>query len=170
MALIVETGNIVAGANSYITVEYADDFFAARFDPAFWSSLSTEQKEAALIMATASIDSEYKFYGQLLDTTQSLMWPRTQFFDTEGRLQGGLGVIPESLKQAVAALAYQFAKVNPLTDVPNESKTNIRREKVGPSEIEYFYGKQSTQFTSYINSYLIFLGTRRSSQRRIVRM
>ncbi len=169
MALIVEDGTGVTGANSYCSVAFADAFFEQAFDPAFWSSLTTEQKEAGLIMATTALDTSYTFNGRILDTEQALLWPRTPFYDSEGREQGGEGVIPTALKQATAALAYQFAKSNPLEQDSSTFSGGVKRQKIGPSEVEYFYSRQPQQFTSYINSYLVFLGTRKSSQRRLVR-
>jgi hypothetical protein len=55
VALIVEDGSIVAGAESYASVAYADIYFANRPsnpNSIVWAALTVPQKEGALREAT----------------------------------------------------------------------------------------------------------------------
>lgn len=75
----------VAGsaANSYLTVEAADLLAGERLGlvPAVWSALSTEDKEKALISATADIDA-YVRVGARHTAGQMLSFPRVTDVDT----------------------------------------------------------------------------------------
>ncbi len=123
MAFTVEDGTIVAGANSYVTVAYADTYNTDRGNAA-WTG-DDAVKEAALIKATDYI--EQKYAGRWISTpqseTQDLSWPRT--FDA--------GVIPDRLMQAVCVLALESLSddLNPVQD------RAVKREKVDVIEVEY---------------------------------
>lgn len=76
MALTVETGAVVAGANSYASIETADAYHADRGGA--WAG-TTAQKTAALINATAYLDGKYRrrWKGyRVQPINQSLEWPR----------------------------------------------------------------------------------------------
>lgn len=56
MSLTVETGSIIAGANSYISVADADTYFTNRPHSQRWQQADDYQKEQALIAATSQLD------------------------------------------------------------------------------------------------------------------
>ena len=58
MSFIVEDGHGISDANSYVSVRFADDFLAYRTD-FDWSTRTTDQKQAALVQATAYVDARY---------------------------------------------------------------------------------------------------------------
>ena len=99
--MVVEDGTGKADANSYASVEYADDYFSARGVSA-WAALETEAKEQALIRATDYIDNIFQWYGKKLTTEQALRFPRQNIKDYEGQDITG---IPAVLKQAVCDAA-----------------------------------------------------------------
>jgi len=78
MALIKETGAIVAGANSYAEASDADTFQTNR-GRAAWCDSGADVKDAALIRATDYIESRFglSFIGDRIGDVQLLSWPRT---------------------------------------------------------------------------------------------
>lgn len=129
MALIVEDGTGVAGAESYLSAADADTHHADRAN-AGWTG-DTAAKEAALRKATDNLGQAYRlrWLGARVDSAQALDWPRAGI-DTIGS-----DVVPEEVRRATAelALAALGADLNP----PLERGGRVRREKVGPIECEF---------------------------------
>lgn len=84
MALVVETGAGVAGADSYISVADADTYFTEHGSPSTWTSASTAEKESALRYAAVWVD-DHAWLSTLVSATQALAWPRNGFTDHKGR-------------------------------------------------------------------------------------
>ena len=78
MAFIVEDGTNVENANAYVTVEFADSYFEDKGN-SFWGTLTTEQKQQRIVVATQYIDSRWygQFKGNMFYEKQSLEFPRT---------------------------------------------------------------------------------------------
>lgn len=126
--------SLVVGDNTYLALEDADAYFAAR-NLAAWTAAPLAAREAALIQATAYIDGSYAFAGRLADLGQPLAWPRHGATDREGRPLSG---IPRRVEHATAELAL-IALAGALAP-PAERGGEIAREKVGPIEVEYAPG------------------------------
>jgi hypothetical protein len=152
--LIIEDGSIVPDAEAYATVAEADTYWAERDSPVEWTNLTTAQKEAALRQATEYLETNYCYRSCIQDTTQPLAFPRLPFYDKEGRILAGTGVIPTAIKNANIELALRHAISNLLLDeTPNDN--NIIREKVGDHEVEYDRAKQSnTKIFAYVEKLL----------------
>ena len=112
MAVIAEDGTGLAGANSYVTVEDADDYFDARNNTT-WSAYSDAVKEAALLYSCQWLDARYSWPGTISVDTQALSWPRDGVTDSEGRIID-LDVVPAALKdaQCEAAAAHALEALN----------------------------------------------------------
>lgn len=85
MALTVEDGTGLVGADSYVSVADCETYCDAR--GLTFSGAATADKEAALRRATASIDAMYRsrFPGQRRQyRNQALEWPRTGAVDANG--------------------------------------------------------------------------------------
>jgi len=87
MALTIEDGTIVAGANSYATRVEANDFFKDVNDPV-WATVTNNNKDAALVNAWRYLQQKYRlrWLGSRADANQSGDWPRrgvpvVDFFD-----------------------------------------------------------------------------------------
>ena len=125
--MIVEDGTGLTDANSYVSVEFADDYFSAR-GVSEWADLETEVKEQFLIKATDYIDSIFQWYGKKEFENQALRFPRVELHDYEGAEISG---IPLCLKQAVCDAAqiatngelFQSSDVN--GDVVSENITSL---------------------------------------------
>lgn len=134
MALTVEDGTGVLGADSYASVESADAYHLARGNTA-WTG-TTSDKEIALRRATAAIDQLHgaNWIGQRIDIDQSLDWPRTLAYDARGYLIDGLPT--ELVKATCEAALRELTARGSLTADP---KPSIKRERVeGAVEREYF--------------------------------
>ena len=87
MAIIVEDGSIVAGANAYASLTDLDTYHEDRGNTA-WVNADDETKEAAMLRATAGIESHYRdrwigFKSNHNDANapQFLAWPRKAYKD-----------------------------------------------------------------------------------------
>lgn len=119
MAFTVETGSIVAGANSYVDVSFADTYFSDRGNTE-WAAFATAKKQNLLVKGTDYVDRNYRFLGQIIEDDQPLLFPREDIY---GRISGRnyIGTIPLCLKQAVCELAIRASsqELNPdVTEAP----------------------------------------------------
>jgi hypothetical protein len=133
MAFIVETGLIVAGANSFASVADADAYTADR-DIADWADYSTAEKQAALIKATDYLEATYRnnWRGQRVSAAQSLSWPRS------GVVVDGFpipaNIVPGAVNRACIELALRAAAGETLLADQGQA---VKREKVDVIEVEY---------------------------------
>lgn len=134
MVLVVEDGSGNSSADSYISVADADVYFSAR-NNATWAGMSDAEKEAGLLYATAYIDANYEWPGFVENTTQALDWPRSDAYDTDDRELSG---IPRQLKNATCELALAHNTDSLATTFDRGGR--VKREKVGPLEVEYESG------------------------------
>lgn len=143
MAFIVEDGTIVANANAYIDIAFANEYFTDRGNNAWIGDDSV--KQIAIIKATDYIDTMYDFKGFLVSKDQSLKFPRliNCYKDNE---------IPLRLKKACCEYAVRALENGVLITDPtyDASGRNIKRVKQKldtlESETEYFeYTREVTQ-------------------------
>lgn len=153
MAVIVEDGSCVEGANSYLSVTDFKTYADAR--GLSYDGKSDDETGEALIRATSWIDATYRTrfpgvrtYGAL----QSLQWPRkagsivngqyvpdaylTTVTDAEG-IPIATTEIPSALESGTAEAAYREL-LAPNSLAPDlERGGDIRRLKAGSVEVEY---------------------------------
>lgn len=143
MSLVVETGEGLSTAESYISVADADARHTA-FGNTAWTG-ATGVKEAALRRATAYIEQAYRdrWKGTRLYRAQALSWPRY------GACVDGFDLPSTALPAEVANACADLA-VKALDGELNADLTRaVIREKVGPLETEYSaYGPESTRYRS----------------------
>jgi len=141
MALTVETGAGLAGADSYLSVADADTYHTAHGDPTTWSGIGTDaEKEEALRLATQYLDLVYagKWRGAKGSSTQALAWPRIQAETDEGYIFSSTA-LPLLLEHATAALALLHVTETAAGSslLPDQSTpAAIGREKVAVGSIE----------------------------------
>jgi hypothetical protein len=142
VALIVEDGTQVAGAESYISVSGADTYFSNR-GGATWSALATTAiKEQSLRKATDYMEGAYRdrWLGTRVSVVQVLSWPRAwvQIRDVPVGY-GAFGsylqpnVVPAEVKQACAELAL-LASAQDLAPPLSRGKLQVT---AGPVVIQY---------------------------------
>jgi len=77
MAIVVEDGTGITGANAYVSTTYLDGWAADRGYSL--AAYTTEQKEAAIIIASKDwIDLYHTFKGEKLSDAQGLKMPTTE--------------------------------------------------------------------------------------------
>jgi hypothetical protein len=158
MALIVETGVGLANAESYLSVEDANAYHAARGNAA-WTAEGDNNPEAALRRATAYLDGRYRNRWRGWRThgrAQALEWPRQYVYaygpnddDIYGYARDfaygapysdtaiASNEIPRELKDAVAEAALREI-IEPGILTPDITLTGrVKSETVGPISTTY---------------------------------
>ena len=160
MALIVEDGSVVTGADSYISVTDATTYFDNHSAPTTWTSSNTAKKEGALRYATTSVDGMFLFTGEVFSLTQPLAWPRSDATDYEDRTIA-TNTVPQRVKDATCELAllHLTKPLNQNYDRGGETKI----EEVGPIKVEYFSNASVEPFIPMIVRIIGGLGTLRST-------
>lgn len=134
MALVIEDGSGVAGADSYVTraeyIQFSLDYYGA-------TVADDDAADVDLRKAFAWLNGQSwkgtKTYGR----SQTGAWPRTGVKDCEG-IAIASDEIPTEVKQAQMELAYA-ERVSPGTLTPAGSVRDalVSREKVDVIEVEY---------------------------------
>ena len=144
MALTVEDGTGVTDADAYISLADAEALYLKREGTA-WAG-TDEAKEAAIIRATAYVDS-LKFVGQPVNgRSQSLAWPRKNAHDRDGE-EIEQTELPYEVETATGILSF-IELQTPGALTPEVLRTDlVKREKVGPIEQEYIGNPGSIEWS-----------------------
>ena len=135
MALLVETGEGILDAESYVSVEEADAYFAL-YGNEDWAAAEEPAKEIALRTASRDIDLLWgaTFTGTIFTTTQGLYFPRT----VEG--------VPLNLKRATAEMALMILGGYSATAVASDTGAIIEESKEGlgfKKSVKYAFARNS---------------------------
>jgi hypothetical protein len=137
MSLVIEDGSVVAGAQSYASVQNLKDYASLR---RLTLPEKTEEMEALLIKAVDYIESfRDKFRGHKKNDDQALQWPREHVYIDNDYFDSG--AIPVELIQAQCQLAFDAIGGDLQA---TGSGQQIIRQKVGPIETEYSDSGSST--------------------------
>lgn len=144
MALLVEDGTGVVGAESYQTVAAADTYHSNLGNSA-WAALSTPVKEQSLRKATNYMTQEFqsRWKGYRIDADQALDFPRSSVIVFDSFIASN--IVPEPVKNACAELALKAnsGALNP------DSTQNVKAKTIGPIKIEYDqYSSQNKRYDS----------------------
>lgn len=133
---IVEDGSGVPNANSYVTVEEADDYLVQNIHVSeAWAALDTLTKQYLLSWASRYLDQHATWKGYPTFPTARLQWPRSYV-----RVNGCLidpHTIPQAIKDATIELA-RYLLENDLGDVRGQD--GLERIKVDVVEIVFAQG------------------------------
>ena len=186
MTLIVETGLMVVGAQSYIAVADADQYHSDRNNTA-WANLTVPAKEAALRLSCDFMVDTYRQYwkGYRNDPNQALDWPRygvilendldlSRYVNVYNRAIQPYFVpstiVPREIKESQAEFALVASVPGALN--PNVSRGK-KRVKIGSLEVEYDgYAALNTKFaiaTGRLSVYLRGMGMSAGTMVRLVR-
>lgn len=133
MALVIENGSIVANANSFVTVAEIREFAEARgiVLPVDDGDVEPFAVEAWDFLITV----EPRMTGTRVSAEQEGVYPRNcvkiNCFDVANT------VIPVTLKKAQMQLAVDRSRGVPLV-TDDSAERDIKREKIGPLETEWF--------------------------------
>lgn len=142
----VEDGTCVSGANSYISLEEANQYQTnkGRSD---WLALTDEEKLTSLIKGTQYVDALYTWKGRRKYQSQELSFPRVMLRDRDGFIVDG---IPKAIRQAVCEAAFYGYQAELFTT--HSENGQIKRQKVdGAVEVEYFNASEGTE--DFISKY-----------------
>lgn len=151
----VETGAGVAGANSYVSVAEADDYYAV--DPNFnatWTAYDTAAKEQRLAWSTRVLDQRCLFEGDVVTSGQALRWPRAGVY-TKDHTAITNTTIPRQLKDAVLE-HLKYAITNDPT--VGSDVTNLSQIVVDVIELTYQEGTSQSNVPVMINHILDGIG------------
>lgn len=145
MAFEVEDGSGLAGANSYLSVDAADDYWADRAN-AVWAAKTEPEKKAALIKATDYLVRRYRgqWKGSRTTTAQALDWPRAGV-ENEECVTLPSNAVPGEVAAATAELAYRALTETLMPDLARGGK--IKEQTVGPITTVFMDGAPAV--TSY---------------------
>jgi hypothetical protein len=118
LTLIKEDGTGRADANSYASAADCDGYHDGHLYATAWTAATQAKKEAALVMATRLIDSQFQFNGFRAHSEQALQWPREKCPDPDASLLtisvlGWVGdnfVEPDLVPAAVAQATCEMAR------------------------------------------------------------
>lgn len=149
MALTVETGAGVQGADTYAARATVLAYWVARPHDALAATVAAadvDELDGAIREATAFIDGAYGpyFRGVRRGYVQGLLWPRSGACDDAGYPLPGL---PPELISAVCELAPRALGARLADDV--DLTAQIKREKTGPLETEYFQPAMNAPLVTY---------------------
>lgn len=138
MALTVEDGSIVAGADSYVTLaEY--QAYAALYG---WTLAGTDAAdEVNLRIARRYLDNAYSWKGAKVQVDQPLAWPRYMGDYVDGFIVPS-DEIPDPIKNAQMEMAYLVQNgADPYATITGGT-VKRKKEKVDviEEETEYFEG------------------------------
>ena len=74
--MTVEDGTLVAGADSYTSLAFADAYMASHASATAWLALNSAAREGLLVRASRQLDALVEWKGYKLDIDQGLGWPR----------------------------------------------------------------------------------------------
>jgi hypothetical protein len=152
MALVVEDGTIVDGANSYATAQDAMNYFMEHGEELIIT-------DGDMLNAASFLDKTYgpHYKGCILSANeQSMLFPRTTFIDNNGRTVQA-NTIPYSLIES----QYQAAKLNANGTIligntdPQSQLESYTKTVVGAvSKSEKFFAPVNRKETTYISNYI----------------
>lgn len=139
MALVIETGTIVNGANSYVDVAEFDLYLTSRN---LVIDKTNEEKEALLINACDELLAyEERFKGLRVDASQELSWPRQNAYVNGFLLNAD--IIPSELKKAQMQLAYESVTASLNTN--SSGREVVEQEVPGVIKQKFKEGTASKQ-------------------------
>lgn len=156
-AIVVEDGTGLPNANSYASAATLMTYCNDR-----GITLAAGNINAALIRATQYIEGNYRNRWPGSRTKyrglQSLSWPRFGAFVDDGYALGiGYNILPNEIPieliQATCEAAIREL-IEPGYLQPDLTLTNIKRERAGDTEFEYFQGRGSVPLITVINGIL----------------
>lgn len=146
MALTVEDGTVVSGAESYQTVAGADTYHSNRGNTS-WAALTTAAKEQALRKATDYMTQAYRnrWKGYRYDSTQALDWPRDYVVLGDHVINESLAtnIVPDEVKAACSELALRASTEELAPDLDPA----VTSEEIGSLSVSYAAG--TSQTTTY---------------------
>jgi len=113
MALVATVGD--ATSNSFVTLVEANAYFVDRLHVTEWDD--AENPEAALVLASHTLNWYVKWKGIRTTSTQSMQWPRMYCLRPDGS-EVDSTIVPTEVKIATYELALSFLADDRMADNP----------------------------------------------------
>lgn len=130
MALVVENGTGLIGADAYVSVADFKAFCSQRGYR--WEDREDFEIEASIRLATGWIDTYARYKGYRMTRDQTLEFPRSGLVDWSGYQITG---VPHRVKQACSELAFKGLSESLYIDQDRGGK--VTEESVGPISVKY---------------------------------
>jgi len=101
-----------------------------------WSTITIDQKTAAILWATLLMDRLWVWTGYPTDAIQSLLWPRGAMLKRNGWEYVDIHVVPLEVQQATAEYARQLLVTDRTADSDIQTQ-GITSVKAGPVELHF---------------------------------
>jgi len=133
MALVVEDGSVVTGANSYVTVaEYKTWADARGF------TYGTDSVVEQNILRAMDFLERQNFIGNKANENQPLQWPRTEAL-IDGYYADATEIPPDVKRSLYEATK---SEIDGISEIANLERRTIR-EKIGDIEVQYDSSSES---------------------------
>ena len=143
--MIIEDGTGLIDSNSYVSIDFATDYFTSHGVSSF-SALTDEEKEIVLIKATDFIDNVFDWYGVKKTYEQALNFPRENLYTKDGYKVEG---VPKQLKDAVCEAVSVLISDKDLYQVANENGAVVSENIGGKLSFTYDVSKKIQDSTLY---------------------
>jgi hypothetical protein len=171
LSIVKEDGTGKADANSYASAADGDAYHEGHLYASAWTAATTANKEAALVMATRLIDSQYQFNGHRADSDQALQWPREGCHDPDADGWNGgtvaASVVPKGVVEATCELARELLVADRTAAPPGEG---LKYENTGTTQKGYDKSDQPSVITRVAQAMLDKYGSMISGKSGAVRL
>ena len=132
-----------SSATSYISVSKADDYYAGTLSDQYWSPLTQQEKEAALIAATRALET-LTYAGTRCTPSsddpaleQALQWPRSGA--TCKGITAACDLLPKEIVEATSTLALNLFTTPPAVGAPSTGTQGaIKKQQLGDLSQEFY--------------------------------
>lgn len=183
LTFVVEDGTGLQNANSYCDVAFADAYHAGNLYSDSWWNATTDVKQRALVMASATMDRLMIWNGFTFFVYQGLRWPRVkapnmQVYDyTLGDAVTQYGqywpsnYIPPMIKQACSELAKDLLAGDRTADDPSKGVSSLGLGS-GAINVQFNPADRKIAFSDQVMAYLRPFGRIRGARSsvRLVRV
>lgn len=138
LTLIKEDGTGRTDANAYADVAACDAYHEGHLYATAWTAATSDQRAAALVMATRLIDSQFQFNGFKANDAQALQWPREDCRDPDA--DGWAGgtvpndVVPKAVADATCEMARELLIADRTASPPGEG---LKYQNTGTTQTGY---------------------------------
>ncbi|NJB67501.1 hypothetical protein GGQ74_001141 [Desulfobaculum xiamenense] len=134
IVLVVETGRVVAGANTFVTLAEANAYHEARGNAA-WTG--TEDEKAVALVRAGQYLNGLAWKGARTARANAMAWPRGGVMDAEGQ-EWAADEIPQAVRDAQCEAALREIEARGSLQ-PNLARGGqVKRKKTDVLETEYF--------------------------------
>lgn len=134
LTLIIEDGTGKTDANAYADAADGDAYHEGHLYATAWTGATAAKKDAALVMATRLIDSQFQFDGGKVKETQALQWPREGCHDPDAGSPVASNVVPKMVIQATCEMARELLIADRTASPAGEG---MKYQNVGTTQTGY---------------------------------